>query len=210
MAEGICSVCGVPEVYCKKKCKICYWKDYHQTPEYKERHNRQQRGYYKRPDVKERCKTYYNEHRHIAEYQEVRRRAVERYRQSPKYAKNYIEYNDRPDVKAKRKERSQRPEIAETIRQNKRNYKHEHYANDPEYRQKMFVRQVDALKSMIGIGIPKERCESCGTTRDLHNHHLTYYLDRPNEIRILCRQCHNAEHKRLRTLERQLEPAPAQ
>lgn len=46
------------------------------------------------------------------------------------------------------------------------------------------------------------RCERCGTKSNLQRHHklsaIKYpsEIDNPHNIEILCRDCHNSEHKR--------------
>ncbi len=45
-----------------------------------------------------------------------------------------------------------------------------------------------------------KRCEDCHTTKNLHVHHLHYNtltMERPEDLKILCKSCHDKEHRRL-------------
>jgi 5-methylcytosine-specific restriction endonuclease McrA len=43
-----------------------------------------------------------------------------------------------------------------------------------------------------------DRCMDCGSTSNLHVHHLTYkrwHDERPDDLRVLCRRCHGRRHR---------------
>jgi hypothetical protein len=55
----------------------------------------------------------------------------------------------------------------------------------------------------IRIEIRQQRgnaCEECGTTNNLHVHHIRYPEDgeyeRPEDLLVLCRTCHGAKHQK--------------
>lgn len=51
----------------------------------------------------------------------------------------------------------------------------------------------------------KKGCEDCGSTINLHIHHLVYPGTLSAHIQILCASCHHSKHRKGTDIERQLE-----
>jgi 5-methylcytosine-specific restriction endonuclease McrA len=53
----------------------------------------------------------------------------------------------------------------------------------------------------------KYKCEQCGRRGLLHVHHLTYanlWAERPEDLQVLCEQCHYLEHFSMTRIEAEL------
>jgi 5-methylcytosine-specific restriction endonuclease McrA len=69
-----------------------------------------------------------------------------------------------------------------------RRVRHRAYLRSPEWK----ARRRDALARAGG------RCQDCGTTRNLHVHHLTYKRhghEPARDLRVLCAHCHGRRHR---------------
>ena len=69
-----------------------------------------------------------------------------------------------------------------------RKAKHRAYLRSPEWK----ARRRDALQRADG------RCMDCGTTKNLHVHHLTYKRhgnELARDLRVLCSRCHRRRHR---------------
>jgi 5-methylcytosine-specific restriction endonuclease McrA len=69
-----------------------------------------------------------------------------------------------------------------------RKARHRAYLRSPEWK----ARRRDALARAGG------RCMDCGTTRNLHVHHLTYKRhgnEFARDLRVLCSRCHRRRHR---------------
>jgi 5-methylcytosine-specific restriction endonuclease McrA len=69
-----------------------------------------------------------------------------------------------------------------------RKARHRAYLRSPEWK----ARRRDALARASG------RCMDCGTTRNLHVHHLTYKRhgnELARDLRVLCSRCHRRRHR---------------
>lgn len=77
---------------------------------------------------------------------------------------------------------------------------------DPK-RQLMFISNADKLAYMITeqwkqlklerLRIAQNKCESCGSTHNLHLHHITYERltqELISDLVILCEECHQRQH----------------
>ena len=68
------------------------------------------------------------------------------------------------------------------------------YHNDPNFKRIFNIRRVTAHK----FPLSNEKCEVCGSNKNLHRHHIHYSTLR-KDIKILCRDHHFIEHKRIKT-----------
>lgn len=67
------------------------------------------------------------------------------------------------------------------------NYREE-YLRSPHWR----------LTRKAALGRARYQCSSCGATRRLQVHHLTYQRlgrERDEDLRVLCEDCHHQEHE---------------
>lgn len=49
--------------------------------------------------------------------------------------------------------------------------------------------------------IKGNKCEWCGSTKNLHIHHTRYDLVTINTLKLLCKSCHKKEHYRLKKID---------
>jgi len=118
-----------------KKCKYCgkEIENYHPLQKYhkscrvivkKNYINEYMKNYYKKPEVKEKRKIYYNSYRQRPEYREKVSNYLQRPEVKQKRKKYQKEYFLRPEVKQKLREYNQRPEVKQKKNEdNKKRYK---------------------------------------------------------------------------------------
>ena len=78
--------------------------------------------------------------------------------------------------------------VVEEQQRAQRKARHHAYLNSPEWKTK----RREALAHAHG------RCEDCGSTRNLHVHHLTYKRhghEEGRDLRVLCASCHRRRHR---------------
>lgn len=100
-------------------------------------------------------------------------------------------------------EEARRKYFRERYRKNPRSYKQskdyirnymKEYMKSQENHRKYLIRQKDKWNLKIGIILPVEYCQLCGSKENLEIHHKTY--DETKNIIILCRACHRRLHRK--------------
>lgn len=77
-------------------------------------------------------------------------------------------------------------------------------SNHPKWNNGSSQRSHASKAAIEKIKKQRGRCEKCGSEEKLHGHHVSHYAkndmrrDDPNNIKILCAQCHALEHPHLR------------
>lgn len=67
-------------------------------------------------------------------------------------------------------------------------WQNKQYKCNPEFKKKLLAR------SSAQYYVPVIECIKCGSKEQLQRHHLDY--NKPLEVVILCRLCHNEEHEK--------------